>query len=235
MRAEALSQPHGTAVIIGPGAHFGLEMVHQLQHIVSTIILVARTTDSLTPISSRVPKSADIKFVTADVTDQIGFAEALNKALSPSTQLRYVFYNLKQSSKGSALNLSAEKFTHMLEANLTGALTAIQYVAKSPYREPEVSIVISGGGFKDKPDESRLGLSVSKGGLHTLVLALAPLLRKRGIKIKTAVIDGVVRADGPLLPAYVAGTLIRLAESSTATVVKVNNRSQVQDRQLSLF
>lgn len=227
--------PHGTAIIIGPGAHFGKEIVNELVDTVASVILVARTPQALEAIKDQMSGFIDVRIVIADITDETNFAETLNRSLDSSAPLRYVFYNLKQSSKGPALDIAPELFTEMLEANVTGALTVIQYVAKNVHREQEVKMVISGGGFKDKPDESRLGLSVSKGGLHTLVLALAPQLRRKGIRIKTAVIDGVVRAEGPLFPAYVAKALVNLAESPHVTVARIDNRSQASDRQLSLF
>ncbi len=232
------SRPDGsknrTALIIGPGAYFGDELVEQLASLVEVVVLVSRTRySSQNPLKNC--GDLIVRHVSADVTDHVAFAQQLNHALADCPPLHFVFYNLKQSMKGAALDISARSFTEMLETNITGALTVIQYVASLPRSDADTSVVISGGGFKDRPDQTRLGLSVSKGGLHTLVLAMAPMLRRRGIHLKTAVIDGVVRDAGPLRPEHVARSLIELATSSRRAVLRVGVHSQNRDNQLSLF
>ena len=60
------------------------------------------------------------------------------------------------------------------------------------------TIILTGGGYKDRPDPNKLALSVSKAALHALFLSMSLPLSYKHINLKTVILDGAVREEGPL-------------------------------------
>jgi NAD(P)-dependent dehydrogenase (short-subunit alcohol dehydrogenase family) len=162
--------------------------------------------------------------------------EALNNALRKLPPVRYVIYNAKSSPVGNFTNVSPAEFADALTLNVAGAYAVIQIAQR--WTPTDLEIVLTGGGFKDRPDANRLALSVSKAGMHTLSVGMNSALVGTRIRIKTLVLDGAVRRGGSsLLSCSVADAIANLALSPSKRVAHYDLGSQIRidHPQLTLF
>lgn len=194
--------PDKTLIIFGPGEHFGFSVAQRFAKEGFYIVFIARDEGKLEALQEALHKEGiSVSMACADVRSQSEVIQAVAalKGLPPVTA---VIYNVKAGARGNGLSVTPEELTDALAANVGGALAAIQ--ASLPILKPGSSIILTGGGYKDKPDPEKLALSVSKGALHTLFLSMIRPLKSRGITLKTLIIDGMVREEGPIRPENVA-------------------------------
>jgi short-subunit dehydrogenase len=211
-----------SVVIVGPGEHFGFQLAKQFGEKGFHVVLVARKKEALQELSEKVQAegiSSDI--VVADVSNIENFGDAFTAVASRIPPVMALIFNVKASVRGDGLTLSPEQLTEALAIQVSGVLVAVQTVL--PYFAPGASVMLTGGGYKDTPDPEKLALSVSKGALHTLFLALVEPLSARGIKVGTVIIDGVVRAEGPIFPEDVAQAFLEVSESETGKAIMVSS------------
>ncbi len=225
-----------TTVLIGPGKYFAIPLLERFSRERGCFVLVGRSSDSLEPLVEQLRRyDIMVSTVIADVSDPSHFTSTLHDALQTLPPLRYVIYNVKKSPQSGAFDLAQEDFVDAFTANVAGALTTLQTVARLPSRDHPTTVLLTGGGFKDTPDPSRLALSISKAALHALALAMAQRGNVLGIQVKTLVVDGCVRSDGPITPEHVAEAMWRLANTPNRRVLRVSRRTSMASRQLVLF
>lgn len=190
-------------LLVGPGKHFGRDIIRKFSSEGWKIGVISQNQDKLDELESFlstegisiVPHSADVKSLS-------DMKNAIQKISEDISTFSCVIFNVKMSIAGSCLTINPEEFTDALTSNVTGAINTIQSV--KPFLGSNASIIFTGGGYKDQPDPEKLALSVSKAALHNVYLAAKQTLRNEGISVKTVVIDGVVRENGPLYPQDVA-------------------------------
>ena len=200
-----------TTLIVGPGRYFGRAIIDEFARLTTHVLLVSRTPERLADLAkSPFGDDVEVSTLAADVRKPEEFEQLLTDALSNLPALRFAVYNVKDSPKGPALRVDVRDFGAALNSNITGALSMVRVSVEAAGPEG-VACVLTGGGFKDQPDATRLALSVSKAGLHSLTVGLNAALLQRSSSIKTLVIDGVVRDQGPILPTDVAKAMVRLA------------------------
>ncbi len=207
-------------VIVGPGEHFSYALAKCFGDEGFHIVFMARTIEPLAQLTECLTgEGVSCEYLVADITSEKEIGEAFKgKELPPVAGL---IFNVKASPKGDGLTLSPAQFTSALTANVSGVLIAIQ--ALLPHFSEGASVMLTGGGYKDRPDPNKLALSVSKGALHTLFLSLIEPLGERGFKIGTVIIDGVVRAEGPILPAQVARAFLDVFQGENGKEVRVSS------------
>lgn len=193
-----------TALIFGPGEHFGFQVAKKFGVEGFHIVLIGRNKSRLSDLCTRILKeNISCTFLVANVSKP-GLHELLLDATQDLPPISAVVFNIKAATRGNGLVLAPAELLDALAISVCGALAAIQ--ASVPLLIPKGSIILTGGGYKDKPDPEKLSLSVSKGALHTLFVAMIEPLRERNVKISTVVIDGAVRESGPISPEKVAET-----------------------------
>ncbi|MBN2971768.1 SDR family NAD(P)-dependent oxidoreductase [Roseomonas aeriglobus] len=179
-------------IIVGPGKHFGAELVRRFVAAGFRVGVVARRESSLAELRTDV--GHDLLTLAADVTDTGAFEQALAELAGRLGRVDGLIYNPKASFKAAALSTDATDLGHAMAVNVTGAMVAIQTLL--PWLEPRRgSVVLTGGGYKDEPDPDKLALSLGKANLHALYKALNQPLQRRGVTLKTVIIDGAVRRD----------------------------------------
>lgn len=230
--AEKGSFRAGTAVIVGPGKHFGRELAQVFAGASEHVVLLGRDAQRLASQASGI---ANTSIQICDVANPGELQASLRAALVSRPPLRFVVYNVKQSTVAPALTLDPAELIESFTVNVAGALALIQEVTSLDSRYKPTSILLTGGGFKDHPDEQRLALSVAKAGLHNLTLGMAQGLLRKQVLLKTLVIDGIVRRDEALTPEAVASALLRLSLQPHLRVSRVAPPSTATDLQLPLF
>lgn len=232
-RASADGRPYMTTILVGPGQHFASALLSEFSAISRDLVLVARHHDRLEALAAEARGYGfeTVRIVVSDVLDP-AFGDRLIAALDGLGPVRAVIFNIKVSPRGSLRDIETDDFSSALSANVSGSLAVLQVMVRTGFpRVPGAAFINTGGGFKDCPDSSRLALSVSKAGLHNLTLATQLELRRYGILVKTLVIDGVVRDEGPIRPRDVAARMRDLVMSRSVVM-----RVRVEDStQLTLF
>jgi short-subunit dehydrogenase len=210
-----------SVVIVGPGKHFGKSIAKRFGAEGYHIVLVARTEDTLMRYANELrDEGFSCSFVVADVINAADFARILQNHLAETPPVEVLIYNIKVSIAADGLHLSPVDLMTALQANVVGALAVVQSIV--PLLSHGGSIIFTGGGYKDTPDPQKVALSVSKGALHTLFLALREVLASKSIKLSTVVIDGVVREVGPLYPDSVAHAFWEASEASEGREFRVS-------------
>ena len=117
------------------------------------------------------------------------------------------------------MHIPSEHVAAALDANIAAALVAVQSAPEVLASDRRTVMILTGGGFKDRPDESRLALSASKAALDAIAHGMRlTLLREHDIELKTLIVDGSVRTDGPIRPEQVAAAFVRLMHSRRASL-----------------
>ena len=192
-------------LLVGPGHHFGYDLARRFYRERFDIGLIGRAQSTLDLFAQSLQKEGiSPRCAVADVTRPQEIRAALETMTQSLPPVSCLIYNVKSSVPTSEIIRDPTLLTTTFENNVTGAFNTLQAAAKQLSFKNPLSIIVTGGGYKDNPDPDRLALSVSKAALHNLVLALAPSLQKKNITLQTIVIDGFVRETGPLLPTDVA-------------------------------
>jgi hypothetical protein len=115
-----------------------------------------------------------------------------------------VIYNVKDSVRGNGYEIDPSKLVASFSVNVVGAMNTIQLslpflrktLANTPCYRVKPSIILTGGGYKDKPDPNKLPLQLAKTGIHAIYTSLNRLNSRKDILVKTLVIDGYVAKEG---------------------------------------
>ncbi len=184
----------GGLIIVGPGRHFGYELVKRFAIEGMTIGIITSNRNSADDLASMfTAQGLTIHYEIADIGDVAEFSSALLNLTQKIKSVSCVIYNPKISIKSSGLNTTPQELNSSIAVNVTGALVAIQAMVPLMDSQSSPCIILTGGGYKDFPDVERFALSVGKAGLHGLARSLKAPLNNRGIRLMTVVIDGMVR------------------------------------------
>ncbi|MGC5796127.1 SDR family NAD(P)-dependent oxidoreductase [Sphingomonas sp. NFX23] len=230
------SGPARGVIIVGPGQHFGIELVRRFRSEGYRIGIIARREVSLAEIRMIGGSDDDVLTESADVSDATAFSDALVRLAVRLGTVDGLIYNPKVSFKASALGTRAADLDHAMTVNVTGAMVAVQTLL--PWLEPAGgSVVLTGGGYKDEPAPDKFALSVGKAGLHALYRALNQPLQRRGVRMKTIVIDGAIRrgAEGASSSALLADFYWSIFEGGASKVHRFPRKTSVSDQMDMLF
>ena len=205
MKAQQLGIFDRSVLIIGPGRHFGEETAIRFSQEGYRIGLISRSANSLRLAGLSLANAGVTCFChPADVTDRQQLFDAIQTLSESLPNLSCVIYNVKDSVRGSGYVLRPETLLASLNVNFVGAINTIQLcvpllkecATRKSDSDITPSIILTGGGYKDKPDPNKLTLSVAKAGIHTIYDSLNRDRHNNGIFIKTLVIDGYVAREG---------------------------------------
>lgn len=181
-------------ILIGPGRHFGIELVSTFLDAGFHVGVVCSTDVSAEIFRSKFPLQTErVKVIAADLMNVSRFSSKVADLTNSIPQLECLIYNPKNQLSGNGLTISPNEFSKSVSIDLAGAVAAIQAVLPRLLTAKSGAVIVTGGGFKDRPSESKFSLSVTKAGLHNLVRSISGPLSKLGIRTKTIIIDGAVR------------------------------------------
>lgn len=200
-----------THIIVGPGRHFGAQLAVSISRPGDRVIFCSRHEPREV---GRIIRSVgrEVVFSALDVGQDVhpGWSN-LRRIISGGPPLSSVVFNVRNTPTGSVTEVSGRAFTASMNISVVGAIRLYQNLIGWTNRASRVNYLITGGGYKSRPDENRLSLSLAKAALHNLVLALALGSKQRGIDVQTLVIDGSVRPEGgTLTPEEVGDAYVEL-------------------------
>lgn len=223
----------GAMVLIGPGKHFGSELIKRFAAEDIPVVALATSLSSVERLRSQL-SDTDVSFdhEICDVRDERDLTLKLHRIKAKYGHISCLIYNPKISIKSCGLGTTTSDLSESLNVNVIGALTVIQAAVELMEPYSGASIILTGGGFKDKPDINRFSLSVGKSGLHGLARSLARPVARRGIHLKTIVIDGYVRQGSTLQPSDVAEAFWAAHKNNTKSVFKISEKEASDQLQL---
>lgn len=234
---DAHNRRVGGIVLIGPGRHFGLELVRRFAAERRRVAVISATMETLDHLRSDLGEDGEaVIFVQADVSEVDAFAQALRHVAEQLGYVEGLIYNPKASIKASVLTTRPEELQQTMTVNLTGAMVAVQTLL--PHLEQTRGrVILTGGGYKDMPHPDKFSLSAGKANMHALYKALRDPLRLRGVLVKTVIIDGAVRrhaTDGTSSD-HLADFFWSVFEGSEVRAHRFPSESPVEQTQLRLF
>lgn len=179
-------------IIVGPGKHFGTELIARFAQEGFHVGVIARTKANLPD-----EPSSHLSIELCDIGNPDAFHAAVQRLSADLGPVFCLIYNAKVSVRGAGLSTPASALAESMAINVTGALVGIQAVIPAMLHNEGACIILTGGNFKDQPDPERFALSVGKAGLHGVSRALVRPLQRQGIALKTVIIKGAIRRSDP--------------------------------------
>lgn len=104
--------------------------------------------------------------------------------------------------------MSPEEFVQRYQADVAGAVCAVQQVVPSMKEKKEGTILFTGGGLAFDPAPEYVSVSIHKAALRTLAVALHKELETDGIYIGIVNIKGNIGSDNYYSPENIAKVFI---------------------------
>lgn len=183
-------------VLVGPGRHFGRALIERFLAEGFSVGVLSGRQQTLDHLRVQLPAGAPVHFAQTDVTEPKRFQNTLREIVEGLGQLECLIYNAKVSVKAGGLATDLTELATSLSVNVTGALAAIQCATSLMKRSHKPSIILTGGGYKDRPHPEKFALHVGKSGLHAVAKGLVDPLRLRGVQLQTVIIQGAIRQSG---------------------------------------
>lgn len=188
-----------TMIIVGPGRHFGADLVRRFLDEGFAVGVMSARQETLDALRFALHPDATVAFTRVDVTDYVHFQDALTQMVHHLGRLECLIYNPKISVKGGGLSTRPKDLATSLQVNVTGALAALQAAVPLMTRSEKPAIILTGGGYKDRGHPEKFALQVGKAGLHAVTRGLTDSLKLKGVQLQTVIINGAIRADGSSL------------------------------------
>lgn len=181
------------AAIIGVGAGLGSAIAHRFAREGFSVGLVARSAKKLASIQSDIENSGGKALsVTADATDPVSMAAALDLIKLELAPPDVLVYNAGIFKVNGILELSPEQFEYCWKVNCFGAFVAAQQVLPSMVERGQGTILLTGATASLRGSAQFSALAVGKFGLRALAQSLAREFGDRGIHVAHIVIDGMI-------------------------------------------
>lgn len=185
-----------SVLIVGPGEAFGAELISEFYRHGFHVAAVSRNTSRLRKIRTQcVDAGVEFDFIEADVEDTYRLYQRIDEFYKHQGRLSCLIYNAKLSIKKNGIFTESAELKSSLNVNVVGAQTAIR--AGYPYLRSVrgATIILTSGGFIERPNENKFSLSVGKSVLQALAKSLRLPLAGENISMKSIIIDGKI-GDG---------------------------------------
>jgi NADP-dependent 3-hydroxy acid dehydrogenase YdfG len=209
-----------TLVLAGPGEHFGTEVARRFVKAGFAVALLARDTARLDRIAHDLKGlGGTVVLQATDFSDPASVKQSVQECSTRLPPWECCIYNAKSSPRGNISELNSAELKDSLLVNVVGAYTLAQLLIQDWDRAESSSLIITGGGYKDRPASDKLALSVGKGAAHSLALSLAAATSSLGVQTKEIIIDGIVRPEGPLRSSDLADYYLHVHKDRSDNVV----------------
>ncbi|MFD6065782.1 MULTISPECIES: SDR family NAD(P)-dependent oxidoreductase [Amycolatopsis] len=193
------------AVVIGAGPGIGRSVAHRFAREGLPITLIARTTETLTPLAAEIGTALAL---TADVTDEKALKTALDTSVREHGEPDVVVYNAAIIQADAPGELSVERHLAAWSVNVVGAITAAAHIAPRMAERGAGTIIVTGGMPETVP--AYTSLSLGKAGVRALVSLLDTQFGPSGVHVATVTVAGPVAKGTPFDPDDIAEHYWRL-------------------------
>lgn len=201
--------------LIGAGKGLGMGAAKVFGRQGFSVILMARDEARLrTEAEALREEGIEVHVHQADAADFAAMTERWHDAVCLYGEPDLVFYNVGITmSDEAAGQISAETLLARYRADTAGAYHTICLASTPAFAERGGAILITGGGLALAPYAGYLPLSMDKAALRAMVLALAPVLKERGIYLGTVQVTGAIGGSARFAPEAIAEEFWKLYES----------------------
>ncbi len=192
-------------LLVGAGPGLGLAVAHRFASGGYRVTLVARSTDRLGELASRLADTgAEINTIEADASDPQGLGARMTELYRRDGAPGVVIYS---AALGAPDRLLSSTVAHLQEAyavDVIGAIVVAQSAAPAMKAAGFGTIIVTGGGFADHPIPALATVSLGKAALRSAATMLGVDLGPDGIRVATLTIAGQIVAGTAFDPARIA-------------------------------
>jgi len=182
--------------VVGAGLGFGASLARRFAQAGMRVVLVARTTERLTPLLDELRELGGEGYLFAcDAADQRSVRdlfEYVERALGPAD---LVVCNLEHHCPGAVIEVEASAFEESWRVNCLGPFLVGQQAARSMLGRGSGTIVFTGITASVRGNSGYLNMAVGKFGVRALAQCMARELGPRGIHVVHTVLDSGILSE----------------------------------------
>lgn len=211
------------AIVAGVGPGLGLALSRRFAGEGYRVAMIARRAEALDGYAAET--GADSAGHPGDLGDPADVARVMREIRDRHGPAALLIYNASVWNPTPAMEIAPADFQRDLSLCVTGALAAAQAVFADMRAAGGGLMLFTGGGLALAPQHGTPApsLAAGKSALRGLVLAMAPELRKAGIRAGTITIAGTIAPGGPFDPERIAERFAEFAslprDDDTAEIV----------------
>ena len=193
-----------TIVVVGAGQGLGNHVAERFATEDFRVVLVARRSEALAEYKQAFEaKGYETSTVACDVTDAESVKAAFEKIHTEVGTPDVLVYNVGITSPDEQ-PLTEQDIIRHFTADVVGAYSCIKAVVTDEFAAKKGTILLTGGVACLSPFPGYLCLSMDKGALRGLALAMHNELAPRGIFVGTVMVCGIVGGNEHFAPANIA-------------------------------
>lgn len=188
-----------SVIVVGAGPGIGAAVARRFARESVSVGLIARDEARLASLAGSL--AGPSAYRAADVADPAALTAAIDGLVEELGAPTGLVYNAAVVRANRPSELDAEALLQELAVDVGGALTACNTALAHMERG---ALLLTGGGFAERPFAGYTGLSVGKAAMRNLARCLAQEQGERGIHVATVTIHGRVEHGTPFDPARIA-------------------------------
>lgn len=193
-----------TIVVVGAGQGLGNHVAERFAKEDFRVVLVARRSEALAEYKQAFEGMGyETSTVACDVTDAESVKAAFEKIHTEVGTPDVLVYNVGITSPDEQ-PLTEQDIIRHFTADVVGAYSCIKAVVTDEFAAKKGTILLTGGVACLSPFPGYLCLSMDKGALRGLALAMHNELAPRGIFVGTVMVCGIVGGNEHFAPANIA-------------------------------
>lgn len=193
-----------TIVVVGAGQGLGNHVAERFAKEDFRVVLVARRSEALAEYKQAFEGMGyETSTVACDVTDAESVKAAFEKIHTEVGTPDVLVYNVGITSPDEQ-PLTEQDIIRHFTADVVGAYSCIKAMVTDEFAAKKGTILLTGGVACLSPFPGYLCLSMDKGALRGLALAMHNELAPRGIFVGTVMVCGIVGGNEHFAPAKIA-------------------------------
>lgn len=203
-----------TLAVIGAGPGIGLAIARRFMADGHGAALLSRRADPALAASLGPGATAH----AVDAGDPKAVAAGLAAVEAARGPIDVLAYNAAAVTPRPPTALPVEQLIADFAVGVAGALAAVQAVAGGMAARGRGTILLTGGGFANRPMAQLASLGIQKAALRNLALSLAEELGPKGIRVGTVTVLGMVKPGTAFDPDRIAEAFHALHVDRTGTL-----------------
>jgi short-subunit dehydrogenase len=192
-------------LLVGAGPGLGLAVAHRFASGGYRVTLVARSTDRLGELASRLADTgAEVNTIEADASEPEDFGARMTELYRRDGAPGVVIYNAVMGAPDRLLSSTVAHLQNAYAVDVIGAIVVTQSAAPAMRAAGFGTIIVTGGGFADHPIPALATVSLGKAALRSAATMLGVDLGPDGIRVATLTITGQIVAGTSFDPARIA-------------------------------
>lgn len=203
--------------IIGAGPGIGMALARHFGREGFSVGLISRSGDPAIAAELKAQGIAALA-VKADAADPDAIAAAVLRIEADLAPIEVLSFNAAAVTYLPLKDLTPRQLISDMTVGIVSALAAAQAVAPHMAARSAGTILLTGGGFANRPMAELASLGVQKAGIRNLAVSLADAFGPNGIRVATLTILGMVKPGTAFDPDKIAEAFWRIHANPAATL-----------------